>query len=85
MRTERGQALVELALGMLALALVTSALAGFAVYMVKSLEVQNSARSSKPVAGGAVHVGITFGTAVVETLEVKEDVKLPPLELLGGE
>ena len=33
----RGQALMELAVGMFALALVVSALAGFAVYIAKSL------------------------------------------------
>ena len=40
----RGQALVELAVGMFALALVVSALCGFAVYISKSLEIQNKLR-----------------------------------------
>ena len=49
MRTDRrGQALVELAAGMFALALVVSALCLFAVYIVNSLRVQNSLRSSAP-------------------------------------
>lgn len=45
MGTERrGQALMELATGLFALALVVSALCGFAVYIAKSLEAQNSLR-----------------------------------------
>ena len=40
----RGQALVEVAVGMLALALVVSALCGFALYVTKSLEIQNKLR-----------------------------------------
>ena len=43
-RLRRGQALVELAVGMFALALVVSALCGFAVYISKSLEIQNKLR-----------------------------------------
>ena len=52
MRTEKGQALMELAVGMFALALVVSALCGFAIYIVKSLRVQNSLRSSAPQPSG---------------------------------
>ena len=44
MGTRRGQALMELAVGMFALALVVSALCGFAVYIAKSLRVQNELR-----------------------------------------
>ena len=40
----RGQALIELAAGMLALALVVSALCGFALYIAKSLRLQNELR-----------------------------------------
>lgn len=42
--SHKGQALVELAVGMLALALVVSALCGFALYISKSLEIQNKLR-----------------------------------------
>ena len=42
--SRRGQALVELAAGMLALALVVSALCGFAHYIAKSLRLQNELR-----------------------------------------
>jgi len=75
----RGQALMELAVGMFALALVVSALCGFAVYIAKSLKMQNSLRvgASKQTAEieisswAAQHV---FGT---ETLKIKEEVKMP--------
>ena len=43
-RMRRGQALMELTAGLFALALVTSALCGFAVYIAKSLKMQNSLR-----------------------------------------
>ena len=46
MGTERkGQAFVELALGMFALALVASALFGFTAYILKSLEMQRDLRA----------------------------------------
>lgn len=41
----RGQALVELALGLFTLALVVSVLCVFAVFMAKSLRIQNHLRS----------------------------------------
>ena len=41
----KGQALMELAVGMFALALVVSALCGFAEYIAKSLRAQNELRS----------------------------------------
>ena len=41
----RAQALVELALGMFALALVVSALVSFAAYMVRSLDMQRTLRA----------------------------------------
>ena len=44
-RIRRGQAMVELAAGMFALALVLSALFTFAVYIVKSLDEQRDLRS----------------------------------------
>lgn len=40
----RGQALIELAAGLFALALVVSALCGFALYIAKSLRLQNELR-----------------------------------------
>jgi hypothetical protein len=44
MAIRRGQALMELAVGMFALSLVVAALCGFALYIVKSLEIQNKMR-----------------------------------------
>lgn len=43
-RLRRGQAMFELAMGMFAIALVVSALCGFAIYIARSLEMQNSLR-----------------------------------------
>lgn len=51
----RGQALIELALGMFALALVLAALFAFAAYSVQSLDAQRKARSeagTRAVAAG---------------------------------
>lgn len=45
MAVRRGQAAVELALGMFALALVLSALFGFTAYILKSLDMQRSLRA----------------------------------------
>ena len=52
MRTRRGQALMELAVGMFAIALVAGCLCVFAVFIAKSLKVQNSLRSSSPKPSG---------------------------------
>jgi len=57
MRTRRGQALMELSVGLLALAIVVSALCGFAIYIVKSLEVQNALRSCSPKMNTTVELG----------------------------
>lgn len=45
MVTEKGQAMVELAVGMFALVLVVSALSSFAVYIVKGLEAEREVRA----------------------------------------
>ena len=45
MRTRRGQALMELAVGMFTLALLTSALCAFVIFIAKSLKIQNHLRS----------------------------------------
>ena len=47
-KLRRGQALMELAVGMFTLALVVSALVAFAIYIVKSLEAQNLNRGDPP-------------------------------------
>ena len=44
MRTRRGQALIELAVGMLTIAILLSAFFFFVKYIVRSLEIQNHLR-----------------------------------------
>ena len=46
MRTRRGQALMELAVGMFTLALLLSAILVFTRFIARSLEIQNHLRSS---------------------------------------
>ena len=46
MRTRRGQALMELAVGIFTLALLLSALFVFVRYIARSLEIENHLRSS---------------------------------------
>lgn len=79
MRTKRGQALMELAVGIFTLALVVSALCGFAVYIVKSLRVQNSLRSSAPQPSGEkVELGgILEQVTAHKCLIVDEHVAMP--------
>lgn len=88
--SRRGQALMELAVGMFALALVTSALCGFAVYIARSLRAQNELRAGLGPTGGSnaksdsVEVGAfaaehVFGT---ESLGIKEKVEMPPTVIL---
>ena len=55
MGTRRGQAFVEMALGMLALALVLSALFGFTTYILRSLEMQRDLRAD--AGKGALEAG----------------------------
>ena len=85
-RLRRGQALVELAAGLFALALVTSSLCVFADYIAKSLRAQNTLRGG--LGGGAkadrVEVGAfaarnLFG---VETLKIEEKTAMPQTWLL---
>lgn len=74
MGTERrGQAMVELAVGTFALALVVSALCGFAVYVAKSLRVQNELRvggkKTDSVEVSAFAAERVFGEAKLEISE----------------
>ena len=50
MGTRRGQAFMELALGMLALALVLSALFGFTAYILSSLRMQRASMALRSTA-----------------------------------
>ena len=79
MRTRRGQALMELAVGMFAVALVAGCLCVFAVFIAKSLRVQNSLRSSAPQPSGEK---VEFGEFLYRVvgrhwLVVDEKVNLP--------
>lgn len=79
MRTERGQALVELAVGMFAFALVVSVLTTFAVVIVRGLELQNSLRVGASVRTTSVEVSDfaaqTFTGSSV--LHLRESVVFP--------
>ncbi len=78
-----GQALVELAMGMFTIALVVSALTAFAVYIAKSLKMQNSLRTGSASQQDKVELSQfaaenVFGTSV---LVVKEKVVMPNTEI----
>ena len=80
----RGQALMELAVGMFALALVVSALAGFAVYIAKSLRSQNTVRSSSESSDTTVQFD-SFAAKWIfggESVGVREKVAMPTTEIL---
>ena len=83
----RGQALIELAVGLFTLALVASALFGFAVYIARSLEAQNELRTT---AGGtnsrsdSVDVG-DFSSRYVfgaDVLNIRERIEMPERTIL---
>ncbi|MBO7721289.1 MAG: hypothetical protein J6T01_02680 [Kiritimatiellae bacterium] len=76
----RGQAMVELAAGMLALALVVSAITSFAVYIVTSLKVQNSLRSGVRYMNRDVDVGVfaEHWYAGRRKLRMNEKAVMPP-------
>lgn len=83
MATKKGQALMELVAGLFALALVVSALCGFAVYIVKSLKMQNSLRVGSSSQHDEVRVGefaarYVFGS---DTLKIHEKVEMPQTTL----
>lgn len=85
-RARRGQALLELAAGLFALALVVSALTGFAVYFVKSLRAQNALRVKAPHATESVDVSpfaarYLFGSV---RLTVDEKVDMPSTTILNA-
>ena len=82
MRTKRGQALMELAFGMLTLVIVVSVLCGFTVFIVRSLKAQNSARRGFAEGGGEVEVGIRIGNAVIEKMTVKENCRMPAMTIM---
>ena len=84
MVTRRAQALVEMSLGMFALALVTSALCGFAVYIARSLRVQNTTRGPSPELAAPVEVG-DFAERYFtgsKTLTIQERAVMPVTTIL---
>ena len=81
MRTEKGQALMELAVGMLTLTIVVTMLCGFCVFIARSLQAQNSTRAGSTKGNGEVEVGISLGTATIETMKVKEHCQMPALTI----
>jgi len=79
-----GQAMIELAFGMFALALVVSALCGFAVYIARSLEMQNSLRVESSSQHDELHVS-DFAAQYIfgkETIDIKEKVVMPSRTIL---
>ena len=86
MATERGQALIELSVGMFTLTLVVTALCVFAVYIARSLRAQNELREG----GGTnsrsdtVEVGDFAAENFVGggTLEIRERVRMPERTIL---
>lgn len=83
MRTESrpGQALMELAVGMLALVMVVSTLCGFCVFMTRSLRAQNSVRTGSSEGEGMVEVGIQIGSHTLEKMRVREHCQMPQLTI----
>jgi hypothetical protein len=84
MAIKRGQALIELAVGMFTLTLVVSALCVFAVYIARSLRVQNTARGPSPETPAPVKTGDfaaewIFGPS---SLKIEEQVYLPERTIL---
>lgn len=79
MDTRRGQAFVELAIGMFAIALVVSAISLFAVFISRSLREQNSARGPSPERAEPVEID-SFAErffAGRKTLQSNERVLMP--------
>lgn len=76
--------MIELAFGMFALALVVSALCGFAIYIARSLEMQNSIRIDASLQRDTMEVSdfaaqYIFGKT---TLMIKEEVEMPTKTIL---
>jgi hypothetical protein len=88
MATKRGQALMELAVGMFVIALVVSALCGYALYISKSLKAQNSLRGGSTARSNSkcdtVEVGEFAGEYLFggNKLEIREKVVMPQTTIL---
>lgn len=82
-RLRRAQAMVELAVGMLALALVVAALIGFTTYILGSLEMQRSLRAE----AGRSALNAPGGDDVFSSKSDRDTVEVEPLaaEYIFGE
>jgi hypothetical protein len=83
-KARKGQAMMELAVGMFSFALVASALCGFAVCIVRSLRMQNSLRvgnssQSETVEMSGFAAKYVFGT---DSFKLKERVVMPQTTIL---
>jgi hypothetical protein len=80
----KAQALIELAVGMFAFALVITALFTFTLWIAKSLKMQNSLRTSISTQTDTIRL-TTFGAEYLfgtETIKIKESVKMPGMEII---
>lgn len=73
-RGQKGQALMELAAGMFALALVASLLCVFVRYIAKSLQMENHIRSSEAIFAAKIDLEPDVAGQVLglKTLHIKE-------------
>lgn len=77
-----GQALMELAVGMLALVMVVSALCGFGVFIARSLRAQNSTRAGSTEGNGDVEVNIQIGNETLGKMTVRENCQMPQMTIV---
>lgn len=83
MATKRAQALIELAIGMFAISLVVGALCVFAVYIARSLNVQNQLRTGgKHTDSVEVDEWTSANVFGVKTLKINEKLEMPSTAIL---
>lgn len=83
MATKRAQALIELAIGMFAISLVVGALCVFAVYIARSLKVQNQLRTGgKHTDSVEVDEWTSANVFGVKTLKINEKLEMPSTAIL---
>ncbi len=88
MATKRGQALMELAVGMFVIALVVSVLCVYAIYISKSLKAQNSLRGGSTATSNSKSDTVDVGKFASEhlfgkgKLEIREKVVMPQTTIL---
>jgi hypothetical protein len=77
--------MVELSLGLFALTLVTSALCLFAIYIARSLRVQNTTRGDSPALAEPVAVDGFAERYFVgsSTLQINERAEMPQTTILN--